>query len=200
MPEVEVAVLGGLLVRDHDEERVPRGQRSRDLLAALVLRHHQPVDPSVLLEQVWGEGAGLGVAVVHTQVARLRRDVGDPTVLTTGGGYRLGELDLDADRFAWLVSEARGAAPDDAVGLLRRALGLWRGDRPYADVSEQLVVAESSRLLGLRTAAFELLAERLLDRGDGAAVDEAAALSERLVAADPLRERGHELAILAAAR
>ena len=197
---MEGAVLGELRVRDGSDDRAPRGQRSRDLLAALLLRRGQAVDPGVLLEQVWGEASGLGITVVHTQVARLRRDVGGEAVQTTENGYRLPALALDADRFAELHGRAGGEQPDAAVALLREALALWRGDRPYADVREELVAAEATRLLVLRTAARELLAERLLDRGDRDAVDEAAALAERLVADDPLRERGHELAILATAR
>jgi len=197
---MEGAVLGELRVRDGEADRAPRGQRSRDLLAALLLRRGQAVEPAVLLEQVWGEGTGLGVAVVHTQVARLRRDVGGAAVRTTENGYLLPAFDLDADRFAALCSRAGGERPETAVGLLREALLLWRGDRPYADVREELVAAEASRLLALRTTARELLAERLLDGGERDAVEEAAVLAERLVADDPLRERGHELVILATAR
>ncbi len=197
---VEAAVLGEVRVGRSGLDRAPRGQRSRDLLALLLVRRGQSVDPAVLLEHVWGEGSGLGVAVVHTQVARLRRDLGGDTVLTTETGYRAAELDLDADRFAELVGRARGDQPQEAVAQLREALGLWRGDRPYADVTGELVAAETSRLVALRTVARELLAGRLLDRRESEGWEEAATLAEQLVADDPLRERGHELAILATAR
>ncbi len=197
---MEGAVLGEVRIRTGDADLVPRGQRSRDLLAALMLRRGQSVEPLVLLDQVWGDTAGRGTALVHTQVARLRRDIGSDTVLTTENGYRLAELSLDADRFADLVARARGGPPETAVDTLREALGLWRGTRPYADVAEDLVSAEASRLLGLRTASLELLAERLLDRRDHAGAEEAAAVAERLITDDPLRERGHELAILATAQ
>ena len=62
------------------------------------------------------------------------------------------------------------------------------------------MAAEVTRILALRTAARELLAERLLHQGDREAVEEAAGLAELLVGQDPMRERGHEIAILAAAR
>ncbi len=44
------------------------------------------------------------------------------------------------DRFTDLLARARGSGqPEATVTLLREALGLWRGDRPYADVTEELV-------------------------------------------------------------
>jgi len=194
-------VLGRLAVSVDGVDRPLRGARTRDLLAALLLRAGRAVDPTMLLEEVWGEGSGLGVAVVHTQVARLRRDAGSACVETVEAGYRVPAPALDAHRFADLVREARAAStPDDAVGPARAALALWHGDRPYDGVSAGLVTAESVRLLGLRTATRELLADRLLQVGDRVGVEEAAELAEQLVADDPLRERGHELAVLAAAR
>ena len=145
--------------------------------------------------------AGLTPAVVHTQMARLRRDIGGEQVVRSEVGYRVTGVDVDADRFTDLVARARGSEPPaTTVTLLREALGLWRGDRPYADVTEELVAAEVTRILALRTVTRELLAERLLQRGDREAIEEAAGLADLLAAQDPMRERGHELAILAAAR
>jgi predicted ATPase/DNA-binding SARP family transcriptional activator len=198
---MECGVLGDLRVLDDGADRTPPGRRSRDLLVALLLRPGQAVDPAVLLDQVWGpQAAGLSVAVVHTQVARLRRALGAHRVVTTETGYRLGTVDLDADRFAALVAQARdGGDPDRSIELLRRALRLWRADRPFTDVSEELVAPEAVRLSGLRTAALELLAERLLAKGDPASCEEAAGVASRLTGADPLRERGYELGMRAAA-
>ena len=198
---MDVAVLCALRVTEHGADRTPRGQRSRDLLAALLLRRGQAVEAPVLLDLVWGSGSGLLPTVVHTQMARLRRDIGGDRVLRSELGYRLSGVDVDVDRFTELVARARGSGqPETTVTLLREALGTWRGDRPYADVTEELVAAEVTGILALRTAARELLAEHLLQRGDRAAAEEAAGLGELLVGQDPMRERGHELAILAAAR
>ncbi len=196
---MEVAALGDLCVTVQGRDRTPGGQRSRDLLVALVLRRDQSVDASVLLDQVWGEeSAGLTVAVVHTQVARLRKAVGDEHVLTTVGGYRVAGADVDTDRFTELLGQARSADPSASVVLLRDALSLWRGDVAYANVSEDLVAAESSRLHAVRVDALELLAERLVERGDSASLEEALALARELVAREPLREHGHELGMRAA--
>ena len=84
---MQYTVLGELRARDQGVDRTPPGRRSRDLLAALLVRAGQAVDSSVLLDQVWGKKAPtLTVAVVHTQVARLRRTLGAGAVLTTQTG------------------------------------------------------------------------------------------------------------------
>ena len=110
-------------------------------------------------------------------------------------------VDLDADRFTDLVTRARASEPP-ATTVSAPA----RGTRPVAG---RPAVRRCHRRAGrcggdpapaLRTVARELLAERLLQRGDREAIEEAAGLADLLAAQDPMRERGHELAILAAAR
>lgn len=199
---VECGVLGQLTVTANGVDRTPRGQRSRDLLAVLLLRPDRAVGPEVLLDLVWGEeGTRLEVSVVHTQVARLRRAVGADQVVTTPTGYRLVAPRTDATRFHALLDEARRA--DDlptAVALLDQARELWRGPRPFADVSEPIVVGESLRLSHSRLAADELLVELLLSSAARDDAVRALALAKELVVREPLRERVYELAMLAAAR
>ena len=198
---MEAAVLGPLRVTERGADRTPRGQRSRDLLAALLLRRGQAVEAPVLLDLVWGSGSGLMPTVVHTQMARLRRDIGGELVVRSEVGYRLVGVEVDADRFTDLVGRARaGGQPEATATLLREALGLWRGDRPYADVTDELVAAEVTRVLALRTAARELLAGRLLDVGDRDSVEEAAELARAAGGPGPLAGARSRLAIVAAAR
>lgn len=195
-----IAVLGELRVLDDGRDLTPSGRRSKDLLAALLLRRGQAVEPAVLLDQVWGpEAPGLSVAVVHTQVARLRRALGAGAVLRTDNGYRLGAVDLDSDRFAELVSRARGCGPGRSVPLLREALGLWRSGQPFSDVGQDVVGPEVARLVELRTLALERLGEDLASLADPAALEEALLVAGQLMQADPLRERGYEIAMTAAA-
>ncbi|WP_088319619.1 BTAD domain-containing putative transcriptional regulator [Kineosporia sp. R_H_3] len=197
---MRIAVLGELLVLDGGRDVTPSGRRSKDLLAALLLRRGQGVEPAVLLDQVWGPGAaGLSVAVVHTQVARLRRALGAGAVLRTNNGYRLGPAELDSDRFTELVSRARGRGPGRAVPLLREALGLWRSGQPFSDVGQEIVGPEVARLVELRTLALERLGEDLASLPDAAALEEALLVAGQLMQADPLRERGYEIAMTAAA-
>ncbi|MBI4944241.1 MAG: AAA family ATPase, partial [Actinobacteria bacterium] len=195
---MRIAVLGELRVLDGDRDVTPSGRRSKDLLAALLLRRGQGVEPAVLLDQVWGpEAAGLSVAVVHTQVARLRRTLGAGTVLRTDTGYRLGAVDLDSDRFTELVSRARGCAPEESVPILREALGLWRGAQPFSDAGQEIVGPEAARLVELRMLALERLGEDLASLPDAAALEEAVLVAAQLMQADPLRERGYEIAMTA---
>lgn len=199
---MEFAVLGDLRARDGGGDRTPRGQRSRDLLAVLLTRRGQTVDASVLLDLVWGEAApGLAISVVHTQVARLRRDLGPGCVETCETGYRLVAGSTDADRFAELVARAQPRShAATRIENLREALRLWRSDQAFAGVTPELVAPEVTRLHEARMAAMEQLAEALLDAGDPASWAAAAELSRELMARDPLRERGYELGMLAAER
>jgi predicted ATPase len=200
---VEYGVLGRLCADDSGRDLTPTGARGRDLLAVLLLRRGQAVDPEVLLDLVWGpDPHGLGVAVVHTTVARLRRRLGPGSIETTGSGYRL-VGDTDADRFTDLVTDARrvrGSDPAAAIGHLRAALALWRGERAYADARDDLVAGERPRLHELRDGAVELLAGLLLEGADPDGADQAAALVGGLLEREPLRESAHELAMLAAWR
>lgn len=193
---MEIAVLGELRVREGDLDRTPRGQRSRDLLAVLLMRRGQAVEPSTLLDLVWGqEAAALSAAVVHTQVARLRRALGENVVETTDTGYRLGDASTDAEEFLRGVDQARAIRdPAAALVCLDQALARWRGTEAYADVSSAIVEPEVVRLDEARTDALELRADLLLRTG---ALHDALTQAEALITLKPLRERGHELAMLA---
>ncbi|MBM7517739.1 BTAD domain-containing putative transcriptional regulator [Nocardioides nitrophenolicus] len=199
---MEYGVLGELTAAAAGVDHTPRGQRSRDLLAVLLLRPGRAVGPEVLLDLVWGEEATrLDVSVVHTQVARLRRALGADQVVTTPTGYRLTGCRTDADRFLDLVGEARRAdRPARAVDLLDAARRLWRGPRPFADVADTIAGAEVARLVDARLAADELLVELLLTASERDAAVRALSVARELVEREPLRERSSELAMLAAAR
>lgn len=199
--DVQFRVLGDLVATSDEEDRTPRGQRSRDLLAVLLLRPDRAVHADVLLDLVWGEEApALEVSVVHTQVARLRRALGADHVVTTPTGYRLVSPATDSHQFHALCDQARATAePMAAVELLDQARSLWRG-QPFADVSEGIVAGERARLLDSRLAADELLVELLLASSSRHDAARALTLARELVEREPLRERGSELAMLAAAR
>ncbi len=72
------------------------------------------------------------------------------------------------------------------MGCLRAALGLWRGD-PLVELADHLVgLAEAARLVELRRAGEDLLADGRLGLGEHAGL---VGDLERAVAAEPLRER-----------
>lgn len=210
---MQIEVLGPLLVQRDGVPVTPRGQRPRDVLAVLLQRRGQSVPPETILDLVWGSGqagASLSVAAVHTVIARLRRHLGVDVVETHDLGYRLtGAATTDAEAFVERVRSARSVPAQEAIPLYREALALWRGTPAYAGVSTDLVLSERVRLDELRSAASEELTAALLDQtptgADGGAGAEAAAEEALELAAEscrqnPLRERPHALAMVAAYR
>ena len=148
------------------------------MLAVLLLNANEPVSADRLANDVWGEEAAADSAKsVQVAVSRLRKALGDRTLLTTTpAGYRLhvqpGEL--DADRFAGKVEEGRAALaagrPERAGTILRDALSLWRGP-PLADLAfEPFAQAEIARLEEQHLSALELRVEADLAAGRHAAL------------------------------
>ncbi|MCO6005502.1 winged helix-turn-helix domain-containing protein [Actinoallomurus purpureus] len=183
-------ILGPLDVRSADGEVTPvGGPRPRALLVMLLLHAGRVVTVERLVDGQYGDEPPSGArGAVQAQVSRVRRHLPPGMLEFDGIGYRLAvdPDDVDAHRFERLAAEGRrlltAGHPADAAGMLRRALGLWRGpalaDLPFAD-------ADKARLEELRLAVTEDLAEAELALPDGAPVAEL----RRLVAEHPLRER-----------
>jgi DNA-binding SARP family transcriptional activator/tetratricopeptide (TPR) repeat protein len=201
---VEFGLLGPLVVRAGDAPVVVSAGKQRVLLAALLLRANQVVAAAELAEMVW-EGSPPETARVTLQnyVKRLRHALGPAgyeRIVTRPAGYliEVGPGELDLARFAELrasgLAAARAGAWDSAVAQLGAALGLWRG-QPLADVpSRVLAVAEVPRLAGMRLEAAEVRIGAELHLGRHR---EVIAELQALTAAEPLRERLHELLMLA---
>ena len=144
---VRVGLLGPLTLRRGPAE-VPLGRGGRRLvLARLALSANATVPVHELVDLVWGDRPPADThQSLQTYVSRLRWAL-DParsggaagTALRLGaGGYQLAlsAEQLDVAEFRGLVDAARRAAgAQDALALLERALGLWRG-APLADVPE----------------------------------------------------------------
>jgi DNA-binding SARP family transcriptional activator/tetratricopeptide (TPR) repeat protein len=201
---VEFGLLGPLVVRAGGVPVVVSASKQRVLLAALLLRANEVVAAAELAEAVW-EGSPPETARVTLQnyVKRLRQVLGPAgyeRIVTRPAGYviEVGPGELDVARFAELraggLAAARAGVWDSAVAQLGAALGLWRG-QPLADVpSRVLAVAEVPRLAGMRleTAEARIDAELHLGRHH-----EVIAELRALAAAEPLRERLHELLMVA---
>jgi peptide/nickel transport system substrate-binding protein len=190
---VEAAILGPLEVRI-DGKVVPLGgPKQRALLAMLVLHANEVVSRDRLIDALWGERPPPSVdQSLDSYVSRLRRALGRDRLVRRSGGYVLsiGPGERDLDRFETLVAEARAASARGeegaAVGLLQRALDVWRGPA-FADLLyEPFAGAEAERLEELRLGAVEALMEARLATGAGA---ELVPELERLVREYPLRER-----------
>ena len=182
---MELRILGPIEVLA-DERPVPLGgPRQRALLAYLLLHANEVVPADRLLDRLWDDPPGL--PALHSQVARLRRVVGD-RIVTAGQGYAIrvepGELDLDVFR-ALLADAGAAADPVERSRLLRDADALWRGD-PLAGLDVPFAAGEAAALEELRLAALEDRIEADLAAGlDADLVPELATL----VARHPLRER-----------
>lgn len=188
---MHVHVLGPVeLITDSGTSvRVPTRKR-RVMLSLLALEANRVVPLDRLVDVLW-EGAPPEHArtVVHGHISALRQLLGPGmSIETRPPGYVLAvHADrVDAHRFGHLVEAAAERAEDtEAVGLLREALGLWRGQAltdlagasPWHDLATPW---EDARL-----DAWEALAERL--RRIGRPTEAVAGLREAL-GLHPLRE------------
>jgi predicted ATPase/DNA-binding SARP family transcriptional activator len=192
---VEFRILGSVEVADGGRVRDLGGLRERTLLARLLLADGQVVSADRLAEDLWaGQPPAHYMATLRVYISRLRRALGDRSaaVITQPPGYRitLGQSELDANRFAQLVGEARedlaAGRPEVAAAGLREALGLWRGPA-LSDVADfAFAQADAARLEEARMAAVEDRVEADLACGRHASL---VSELDGLVAGHSLRER-----------
>ena len=190
---MEFRILGPVEVRD--DGRVVRlgGGKQRAVLAVLLLNANRVVASERMIELLWGEQPPATAATaLHGHISSLRKTLGPDVIATRPPGYalELGIGDLDLERFERLQAEGRDALergdPGGAAERLRAALELWRGEA-LSDIGfEPFIQAEAARLEGLRLDAVQDRIEADLTTGRGT---ELVGELERLVAAEPLRER-----------
>lgn len=186
MGEREVSVLGRTVLTLDGTVAALRPREAAVLAALVHVDGPAPVD--VLVDLLWTAPPATAPKAVHNHVSRLRRI--DPDVVVTGRtGYRLGPgTTTDRHRFEGLVADG---PPHDAEALAA-ALDRWVGPA-YADLGDHPgVEAERARLAELRLVAEERLVAIRLLAGEDPVAD-----AERLVAAEPYRERRWWLVMLA---
>jgi predicted ATPase/DNA-binding SARP family transcriptional activator len=193
------AVLGPIQLVTPAGPLRPPGDKQRLLLALLICHAPRVVSSDRLLDAVWGAAQPAHPeAALRTQLSRLRTllrqcGVGPDAVVSEAHGYRLTAVaaEIDAGHCEMLVRAAAdesGAA--ERLALLDEALSLWRGEayEEFADL--HAFQGEIVRLAELRVRAGGQRVECLLELGRSG---DAVAAAERLVAADPLRERSRAL-------
>ncbi|MCP2164735.1 DNA-binding transcriptional activator of the SARP family [Goodfellowiella coeruleoviolacea] len=188
---LEFGVLGPVQVLAGGRQIPVNRPGMRGLLGMLLLEANQVVPIDRLVDGLWGEDPpATARTIVHGYVSRLRRLLAqaDPTgsarIHTRPPGYLLAvePWRVDVNRVRQLVRSARGRAPADRAGLLREALGLWRGP-VLADVPGRPV---SAGLEELRLGALEERIEAELELGRHA---ELVGELRQLVTEYPFRER-----------
>lgn len=193
----EFRILGPLQVLVGGEERAVPGDKLQALLARLLLEPNRTVSTDRLIDDLWGDQPPTTARQsLHAHVARLRRVLADDgeggsPLDNDGRGYilRIDDEQLDATRFRTILAGAReewrAGRLEAARERYRAALALWRGE-VLDGVPLERADGERSELEALRLAALE---ERIdIDLELGVAAELVPEL-ERLVKADPLRER-----------
>ena len=208
LAKMDFRILGPLEVADNGRESAIAPGKQRALLAILLLHANEVVPSDRLIEELWGEQPPASAAKsLQVHVSRLRRALegergngADSVVITRGGGYlvRVEPGELDLERFERLLQEGSDAlaedAPERALGLLREALGLWRGP-PLADFAyDEFAQEEIARLEELHLAAVEQSVDAQLALGRHSQV---IGELEMLVKRHPFRERLHAQLMLA---
>ena len=122
--EVELRILGPLMVHDGEREVPVGGARVRALLARLLLARGHAVAFDTVVSALWdGEPPRTARQQIHKAVSEVRRRLPELIQTVEGFGYRA-RLDghwLDADEADALLTRGDPAS-------IERALALWRGD------------------------------------------------------------------------
>jgi SARP family transcriptional regulator, regulator of embCAB operon len=169
-------VLGPVSVTDGRRVVALRAAKPTALLAAVLLHPGAVVSTDYLRQALWGaDQPACAKDTLQTYVLRLKRQfagLGVPrdTIEAVRGGYRMA---LDADSldlvaFRQLINEARRQSdPRAELGLVRRALAMWRGPllgNVRSDLLQRDVVPRlTEERLRVAARAFEL--EIALGRG-----------------------------------
>ncbi|MGW7094377.1 BTAD domain-containing putative transcriptional regulator [Streptomyces sp. NPDC054874] len=157
---MDLLALGPLELWHGDQQHVLGSVKHRCVLAVLVHARGEPVAVDTLMERVWGdEPPPKGPATLQTYLSKLRRHLRDavgPLVRLDHMPPRLYRLrmsdqnDLDLVRFQRFRAEAAVAAEqgrtDWAIGLLRTAESMWRGE-PLTESSGEWAASVRTRLM-----------------------------------------------------
>ncbi|MFE7843256.1 BTAD domain-containing putative transcriptional regulator [Streptomyces sp. NPDC057474] len=172
---MDIEVLGGLSVREHNISITPTAPKPRQVLALLSLHADHVVPVSTLMEELWDDRPPRSArTTLQTYILQLRELIGQAlardgqetatakdVLVTLPGGYRLqtrgGSVDFhEFERRAGAGYRAMDA--EDYAGAakrLRDALSLWRG-AALADVQAgSRITLEARRLEETRLCALD---------------------------------------------
>ena len=194
-----IRLLGRFAVDRDGQEIALRefgGRLARRLLRLLALRRGTLVPKDLIAGALWPDDPPADPAGnIEVLVSRIRRALGDRTLIRTGpGGYVLadgGRCWVDAEAFLAAVQAGRAtlaARPAEALASFRAALGIWRGEPLPEDTYADWAQADRRHLSLAYLEALDGAAAAALDSPAAAAAAEAASWARQAVAAEPLRE------------
>ncbi|MDX6310939.1 MAG: hypothetical protein QOF44_403 [Streptomyces sp.] len=205
---LHVRLLGPVRAFNGESEIDLGATGPRSLFAMLAMRANTTLTLDELVDGLWGEAPPKSAqGGVYTYVSTLRKALepgrerrDQPRVLTgTRAGYSLllPPRAVDAARCEQAAAEGlRRWSADDFAGALAQcdlALSEWEGS-PLGRAVGPFAEAERSRLELLRLQVQECRGAALIETG---AAGSAVASLSALAAGNPLRERSHELLMLA---
>ena len=177
---VRIRLLGRFAVDRDGREIALRefgGRQARRLLRLLALRRGTLVPKDLIAEALWPGGPPADApGNIEVLVSRLRRALGDRTLIRTGpGGYILADGNqcwVDAEAFVAAVQAGRAtlaARPARALASFRTALSIWRGEPLAEDTYADWAQADRRHLWLAYLEALEGAAAAALDSGGTAA-------------------------------
>ena len=183
---IRIRLLGRFAVDRDGQEIAPRafgGRLARRLLRLLALRRGTLVSKDVIADALWPENPPADApGNIEILVSRIRRALGDRTLIRTGpGGYVLADGDqcrVDAEEFLAAVQAGRArlaACPAEALTWFRAALSIWGGEPLPEDTYADWAQADRRQLLMGQLEALDGAAAAALDSDNAAAAAEAAA-------------------------
>ncbi len=204
---VRIEMLGRFAVLRGEIEVPSRafgGRLAARLLRMLALRRGMLISKDVIIEALWPVRAPADApGNVEVLIARIRRALGDRSLIRTGpGGYSLvgdARCLVDVEEFLTAAVAAHAAAgrdPDRALAAFRTALALWRGEPLVEDAYEEWAQEHRRHLRRIHLESLEGAASAALAAGDATWALQCAQAACEL---EPLREASALLTVRALA-
>jgi DNA-binding SARP family transcriptional activator len=178
------------------KKKQPRRQATTELIAYLAT-HRRAANRDQLLEALWpGDDPRRSAGRFYQAVSEARKLLGD-AFQRGRDSYALDRdrLRVDLDELDRIRCAAEATTGDEQLGLLERALALFRGE-PFAGIDALSAATEQRRLTALRADLLEHAGRLRLDSGDATRALEYA---DAAAALDASNERPVQLALEAEA-
>jgi DNA-binding SARP family transcriptional activator len=201
LSELQLRILGPLAVNSPGGSVPVTGKKRRALLIRLLLSPNVPVPDDRLAFDLWDGSPPKGSSsTLSSHVSLLRKAIGADRVIHHTGGYSIvvqsGELDVANAEAAIASGHSLLRRGHQALAVERFDIGLhhWRGTALSDVDGSDWARGEIARLQEIRLGATESLLKTRLALGHHS---ELVAAAELCVRANPLREQGWAILMIA---